>query len=250
MNAADARAPRTVAMLLACSALAWLALVAVSALPWEAAFEHGALENIGAHRWELSTLAAGWVLMVTAMMLPTTQPLVALFARLTAARPDRARLLAIVLAVYMLVWVVIGVVMHLADFGIHRLVDHSKWLDAHSWTILAATLALAGGYQLSGLKERCASRCRTPQGFIRRHWHGRSAAVETTRLALDHALSCVGCCWALMLVMFSVGVGSVACMVALAAVMTAEKMPGIGRRLSTPVAFALLAGALATAIAG
>ena len=53
-----------------------------------------------------------------------------------------------------------------------------------------------------------------------------------------------------MLVMFSVGVGSIAVMVALTAVMTAEKMPGIGRRLSTPVGIALLAGALATAIAG
>ena len=89
-------------------------------LPWEGAFEHGALENIGAHRWELSTLAAGWVLMVAAMMLPTTQPLVALFARFTAGRPDGGRLLAIVLAVYMLVWVVIGAVMHVADFGIHH----------------------------------------------------------------------------------------------------------------------------------
>ena len=88
MNAANTRATRTVAMLLACSALAWLALVAVSASPWRGAFEHGALEHIGAHRWELSTLAAGWVLMVAAMMLPTTRPLVALFARLTVARPQ------------------------------------------------------------------------------------------------------------------------------------------------------------------
>lgn len=250
MNAAEARAPRTVATLLAFSALAWLALVVVSASPWQGAFEHGALENIGAHRWELSTLAAGWVLMVAAMMLPTTQPLVALFARLTAARPDRGRLLSIVLGVYMLVWVVIGAGMHVADFGIHRLVDHSTWLDAHSWTILAATLALAGGYQLSGMKERCASRCRTPQGFIRRHWHGRSAAVETTRLALDHALSCVGCCWALMLVMFSVGVGSIAWMAVLTAVMAAEKTADVGPRLRAPVAIWLLAGALLTVISG
>ena len=250
MSVDDARAPRTVAMLLACSAGAWIALVAVSASPWEGAFEHGALENIGKHRWELSTLTASWVLMVTAMMLPTTAPFVALFARFTAGRPDRGRLRAIVLAVYMLVWVVIGAVMHVADFGVHHLVDHSRWLHTHSWAISASTLVLAGGYQFSGLNERCAARCRTPQSFIRRHWHGRSAAAETMRLALDHALSCVGCCWALMLVMFSVGVGSIALMVALTAVMTAEKMPGIGRRLSTPVGIALLAGALAIAIAG
>jgi predicted metal-binding membrane protein len=249
MSAVDARAPRTVAVLLACSAAAWLALGAVSASPWQGAFEHGALENIGSHRWELSTLAAGWVLMVAAMMLPTIEPLVALFARLTAARPDRRRLMTIVLAVYMLVWVAIGAVMHVADFGVHHLVDNFGWLSTHTWTISTATLALAGVYQFSGLKERCATRCRTPQGFIRRHWQGRAAAPESARLALDHALSCVGCCWALMLVMFSVGVGSILCMVVLTAVMTAEKMPGIGRRLTTPVAVGLLAGALATAIA-
>jgi predicted metal-binding membrane protein len=248
--ARDARPSRIVPALLATSAAAWLALVALSGSAWSGAFEHGALEDLGAHRWHVATLAAGWVLMVAAMMLPTSLPLFALFARLTAARPDRRSLMVILVGVYLLAWIVVGVAMHVADFGVHRLVDEWRWLELHAWAIPAATLALAGGYQLSGLKLRCATRCRTPQGFIRAHWHGASAPAETSRLALDHAASCVGCCWALMLVMFSVGVGSIAWMAVLTAVMAAEKTADVGPRLRAPVAIWLLAGALLTVISG
>jgi predicted metal-binding membrane protein len=243
-----ARPSRIVPALLACSAAAWLALVAVSASPWSGAFEHGALEE--PHRWHVATLAAGWILMVAAMMLPTSLPLFALFARLTAARTDRRRLMVLLVGVYVLVWTVAGMAMHVADLGVHRLVDHWRWLELHPWAIPAGTLALAGAYQLSALKQRCATRCRTPQGFIRAHWHGGAAPADTMRLALDHAASCVGCCWALMLVMFSVGVGSIAWMAALTAVMAAEKTFDSGPRLRTPVAIWLLAGALLTVIAG
>jgi predicted metal-binding membrane protein len=248
--AREARHSRIVPALLACSAAAWVALVVVAASPWSAAFEHRALEDLGAHRWEVATLAAGWVLMVAAMMVPTSLPLFALFERLTATRPDRRQLMVILVGVYLLVWSAIGVAMHLADFGVHRLVDHWVWLQAHAWAIPAVTLGIAGGYQLSALKERCATRCRTPQGFIRAHWHGGSAPAETWRLALDHAASCAGCCWALMLVMFSVGVGSIAWMAALTAVMAVEKTHEVGPALRRPVAIWLLAGALFTVIAG
>jgi predicted metal-binding membrane protein len=246
----DARASRVVPALLAGSAVAWLALLAVAASPWSGVFAHGVLEDVGEHRWQVAALAAGWVLMVAAMMLPTSLPLFALFARLTEARPDRRSLLAILVGVYFLTWVAVGVAMHVADLGVHGLVDRWQWLEIHAWAITPATLALAGAYHLSVLKERCAARCRAPQGFIRAHWHGRAAAAETRRLALDHAASCVGCCWGLMLVMFSVGVGSIGWMAALTAVMAAEKMHDLGRRVRIPVAFGLLAGALLTVVAG
>jgi predicted metal-binding membrane protein len=248
--AGRAASGRSVPALVAAAAAAWLALAAIAASPWSDAFRHGALEDLGSHRWEVATLAAGWVLMVAAMMLPTSLPLFRLFARLTSARPDRGRLMAILVGVYVLVWTAIGAAMHVADFGVHRLVDDWGWLDAHAAAIPAATFAFAGAYQLSSLKERCATRCRTPQGFIRAHWHGGSAHVETGRLALDHAAACAGCCWALMLVMFAVGVGSVVWMAALTALMAAEKTQALGRPLRTPVAIWLLAAALVTAIGG
>jgi predicted metal-binding membrane protein len=248
--AGRAASGRSVTVLVACSAAAWLAIAAIAASPWSNAFRHGALEDLGSHRWEVATLTAGWVLMVTAMMLPTSLPLFRLFARLTAARPDRGRLMAILVGVYVLVWTAIGAAMNVADFGVHWLVDNWSWLDAHTAAIPAATLAFAGAYQLSALKERCATRCRTPEGFIRVHWHGGSARAETGRLALDHAAACVGCCWALMLVMFAVGVGSLAWMAVLTALMAAEKTQRLGRPLRAPVATWLLAVALLTAITG
>jgi predicted metal-binding membrane protein len=239
---------RPVPALLACSAAAWIALVALGASPWSPAFEHTALENLGHEPWRAAPLTAGWMLMVAAMMLPTSVPMVALFARLVAARPDRRPLLAILVGVYVAVWTGVGAALHAADYGVHRLVELSPWLADHAWAITAATLALAGAYQLSAPKERCAARCRTPQGFVRMHWHGGSAPADTWRLALAHASYCVGCCWALMLVMFSLGVGSVVWMLALTAVMVADKTASLGRRVRTPVGIWLLAGAVATVI--
>jgi predicted metal-binding membrane protein len=241
-----ARAHAFVLGLLGCAA-AWFAFVAVGA-SWPALLDHGAFEGAGWDGWRVAALVAGWGLMVVAMMLPTSLPMLALFGRLTSARRDRAALLAIVVGVYLGLWVAIGAAMHLGDLGVHRLVHHWGWLHANQWAIAAGALALAGGYQLSALKRRCAARCRTPEGFIRRHWHGRSAPAETWRLSVDHAASCIGCCWALMLVMFSVGVGSIAWMAALTVVMAAEKTHELGRRLSIPVAVALLAGALVTVL--
>lgn len=239
-----ARLDATSAAVLGLAATAWLALVGIGASPWAGSFSHGALEGIGGHPWALASLSAGWVLMVAAMMLPTTLPLVALFARVTEQREDRRRLRAILLGTYVVVWVVAGVAMHAGDFGLHQLVHHWPWLRAHAWTIGAATLAIAGAYQLTAVKARCLRRCRAPQSFIRGHWRGGSPTGQALRIGLDHGAYCVGCCWSLMLVMFSVGVADVAWMLALTAVMLIEKTARIGRRITAPVGVWLLAGAL------
>jgi predicted metal-binding membrane protein len=231
--------PSPLVLALLASATAWFGLIALSA-SWSSPLEHGA---------HAAALSAGWALMIVVMMLPTTAPLLALFGRLTAARRDRALLLAIVVGAYLGLWLAIGAAMHLGDLGVDGLAGRWAWLGRHEGAILAAALAAAGLYQLSPLKQRCAARCRSPEGFIRRRWHGRSARAESWRLALDHAASCVGCCWALMLVMFAAGVGSLVLMAGLTVVMVAEKTHELGRRLSTAVAVALLAGAVAAAIA-
>ncbi len=240
--------PSPLVLGLLASSAAWFGLIAVSA-SWASPLEHGALAHAGSPAWGAVALTAGWALMIVAMMLPASAPLLALFGRLTAARRDRALLLAIVVGAYLGLWLAIGAAMHLGDLGVDGLADRWGWLGAHEGAIVAAALAVAGLYQLSPLKRRCAARCRSPEGFIRRHWHGRSARAESWRLALDHAAACVGCCWALMLVMFAAGVGSLVLMAGLTVVMVAEKTHELGRRLSTPVAIALLAGAVAAALA-
>jgi predicted metal-binding membrane protein len=148
----------------------------------------------------------------------------------------------VLLLAYVGVWLAAGLAMHLGDLGVHWLAARSEWLDGHTWVIEAATLAGAGLYQFTGLKARCLTRCRTLQGDVR--------ARDPWRTGLDHGVACLGACWPLMLVMFSVGVASLVWMLALAAVMLAEKTLPVGPRVTRPAGIWLIAAAVGTAIAG
>ena len=190
---------------------------------------------------------AGWLLMSTAMMLPTAFPLLSIFARLTAQRADRGRLMALLIAGYLLAWSVFGLLVHALDEGLHAAVVSIPWLTFNGWMIAAAVLAVAGAFQFSALKYHCLDKCRTPLSFVIEHWRGRGTRRQALLLGMHHGLFCVGCCWAIMLLMFAVGTGSVGWMLALGAVMAIEKNAPWGRRLSTPLGVGLLlcSGALA-----
>ena len=142
-----------------------------------------------------------------------------------------------------------GVLAHAADAGLLLSVRRYGALIAYGWAVGAAVLAGAGLFQFSALKYRCLEQCRTPFGFVVARWHGRSPSREAFRLGLDHGLFCVGCCWALMLVMFVVGIGNLGWMLVLAAAMAAEKNLPWGRRLRTPLGLGLLAWAGAIVLA-
>ena len=186
---------------------------------------------------------AAWVLMIAAMMLPTTFPLLAMFRRITGSRPDAGRLAGLVVLGFVGAWLAFGIVAHGVDAAIRWAVAGNGWFVAHGAWVGAAVLAGAGLFQWSALKYRCLDECRTPFGFVASRWHGVSPTRDAIRIGIDHGVFCVGCCWALMLTMFVVGVGSVGWMLALAALMAAEKNLPFGRRLRTPIGLALLAGA-------
>jgi predicted metal-binding membrane protein len=244
-----ARRPAAARAVVALAAVAWLAAAGIAAAPFSGYFSHGAIEHLGSHAWAIATLAAGWIVMVAAMMLPTTVPLVSAFDDVIAGRSDRRRLLAILLLGYVLVWLAAGLALHAGDLGVHWLVSRSGWLRDNTWTIATGTLAIAGAYQLSSLKGRCLRSCRAAQAVIRRHWRGDMPGAAAMRMGLEHGGYCVGCCWSLMLVMFSVGVGAFAWMLALTVVMVAEKTLAAGERARVPVGIWLLCGALITAFA-
>jgi predicted metal-binding membrane protein len=183
---------------------------------------------------------SGWLLMTAAMMLPTTLPLLEIVERITAARPDRALLLGLVVGGYLAVWGGFGLLAHAADGALHALAAASPWLTFNGWLVGAGVLALAGLFQFSALKSRCLEQCRTPLSFVVRHWRGRAERRQAFLLGAHHGLFCVGCCWALMLLMFVVGMGSVGWMLLLGALMAAEKNLAWGRRLSAPLGVALL----------
>jgi predicted metal-binding membrane protein len=123
------------------------------------------------------------------------------------------------------------------------------WLTVHGWVVGSVVVAGAGVFQFSALKYRCLERCRTPFGFVNAHWQGRRPYTESLRLGAAHGLFCVGCCWALMLVTFVVGMGNVGWMLALAAAMAAEKNLPIGARLRTPLGVGLIAWGIGIAVA-
>jgi predicted metal-binding membrane protein len=225
--------------------LAWLALVLWGASPYAWLLNHQALEAVRlsaptAAALVLLVVVAGWTVMTVAMMLPTSLPLITLFAALTRQHRHPRWLVGLLLAGYLLVWSAFGILVHLADLGLHVAIATQAWLAERSGLIWAATLLVAGAYQFTPLKERCLAQCRSPLHFILSHWHGRQPRTEALWLGLHHGLYCLGCCWSLMLVMFAVGTGNLAWMLALGAVMAVEKNLPQGRRLSAPLGIVLL----------
>jgi predicted metal-binding membrane protein len=201
---------------------------------------HGAILEERTRSW-LATIALfllAWQVMTAAMMLPSSLPMIGLFARVSG-RQDKPKLaLAVFLGAYFVVWTGFAVVALIGDAGLHRLVDNWAWLDAHDYVVAGSVFVLAGAFQFSSLKERCLDACRSPVGFLFRYYkRGPKAAWN---LGIRHGLFCLGCCWALMLLMFAVGVGSLVGMAALTGVMVIEKTNRHGRRLASIVGIVLL----------
>ena len=218
-------------------ALAWLSLVLWSRSPYGALLDHGGHHGGG---WDVYVPVAGWTLMLVAMMLPTSAPLVALFRSLVRTRANASTLTALLVAGYLLIWALVGLVLHAGDHLVRVGLDESSWLATHAWLVGTALVTTAGLYQFTSLKRRCLEKCRSPLAFIMQHWHGDDGEHEAFRLGIRHGLFCIGCCWTLMLLMFLVSIGNLGWMLALAAVMAIEKNLTWGRRLSTPLGVVLL----------
>src|SRR4029453_276710 len=146
-----------------------------------------------------------WVLMIAAMMLPTTYPLLGIFRAITRGRSDRGRLVALVIGGFFVAWFGFGVLAHVADGVLAWIGARNPWLAFNGWAAGGAVLATAGLFQFSALKYRCLEQCHTPFAFVASRWHGRDAAREAFRLGVDHGVFCVGCCWGLVLFMFAGG---------------------------------------------
>jgi predicted metal-binding membrane protein len=236
-----------VPILLSLSALAWLTLVLWGQSPYGRYLDHQPIDSAGT-AVVLPVFVLGWLLMMIAMMLPTSLPLVRLFDTMTRRRPDHRRLVLLVLAGYLGMWSVFGIIVHALDAVLHAVMRQSAWLTANAWLIGPAVLVLAGVYQFTPLKYHCLDKCRSPLGFITERWRGRHETRAALRLGLDHGAFCIGCCWSLMLLMFAVGVGSLAWMLGLGVVMAIEKNVSWGHRMSRPVGVALVAWGLLGAL--
>jgi predicted metal-binding membrane protein len=194
-----------------------------------------------------------WWVMMIAMMTPGAAPLVLLHLRAVhhaqqdAAVAAIARPLALV-AGYLTVWLAFSV----AAAALQRLLQPSGLLSpmmlwSHSAALSAAVLACAGLYQLSPLKARCLTQCRSPITFIARHW--RPGVGGAFAMGVRHGAWCVGCCAPLMALLFVGGIMNLAWIAALTVLVLVEKLVPAGQWVGRAVGVLLLAWAVATLLA-
>ena len=182
---------------------------------------------------------AAWAIMMAAMMLPSALPMIALYAA-TQRGESRAAPVALFTLVYLTLWAATGVPMYLASVALSAVT-----VPARAYGV-AVMLVVAGAFQLSALKRVCLRRCRSPLGFLLGHW--REGWRGSLALGWSHALYCLGCCWALMLVLVGAGAMGLAWVLLVAAVVAAEKVLAGGEWIARATGLALVLLGVAVAV--
>ena len=188
----------------------------------------------------VAIVASMWGAMTLAMMLPSAAPMIMTYAGIadTAARKNEHIVSPFVLAAgYMTVWIGFSVVAALAQTMLTQATLLDTSMTSASGLFSGAIFIGAGLYQFSALKHACLNRCQQPFPFFFANWVTTTRGV--LRLGMKQGVYCLGCCWAMMLVMFAVGVMNVIWMVGIGMVMTIEKMH-TGRRLTQAVGVTLI----------
>jgi predicted metal-binding membrane protein len=183
-----------------------------------------------------------WGAMVLAMMLPTAGPMVLTYGEIaeTAARKGEPVASPLILiAGFVVVWLGFALAAAVLQAMLAQAALLDRQLLAAGGLLSGALFLAAGAYQFSALKRACLTHCQRPFPFFFANW--TESPVGVFRLGLRQGFYCVGCCWAMMLLMLAVGVMNVAWMAALGIVMAIEKL-GSGLR------FTRLVGAVLTAI--
>ena len=175
-----------------------------------------------------------WAVMMVAMMAPSAAPMLLMFATLNRKRREREApyvSTGVFLAGYVIVWAVFSIVATAGNWGLHQASLLSSMMGASTSGYLGGVLLLlAGAFQWSRLKNECLTQCRTPMGFLMTSWReGRGGAL---RMGLDHGAYCLGCCWALMLLLFVLGIMNLLWIAALAAFVLAERVAPKGEWIS------------------
>jgi predicted metal-binding membrane protein len=179
---------------------------------------------------QLLWLVPMWVVMMVAMMIPSAAPMILLFAGVARQRRIRnvpTASAAVFTLGYLLVWALYATIAAAAQWELHRLALLSPSMAAASPLLGGGILLLAGIYQWLPLKGACLSHCHSPLGFFTDHWReGRWGALLK---GVEHGTYCVGCCWALMALLFVVGVMNLLWVVLIAAFVLVEKLLARGR---------------------
>ena len=182
-------------------------------------------------RWDaahLLLLWAMWAVMMTAMMLPSAAPTVALygFAARRSEPDSAARQIYAIAAGYLFIWTAFSLGATALQRVLAELLLLSPMMETTSPAAGAALLMIAGVYQFTPMKSACLRTCQSPFGFLMSHW--RKGMGGAFRMGLEHGAYCVGCCWALMLLLFAGGVMNLTVIAALTAFVAFEKLTPFG----------------------
>jgi len=193
-----------------------------------------------------------WALMMVAMMLPSAAPMILTYARFAGGTKAQGAALAPTLlfaAVYVAVWAGFSAIAAATQAGLVETGAISATrLALGDRRIAGALLVAAGLYQLTPIKRACLGQCQTPLGFIMQRW--RPGWRGALRLGFAHALVCVGCCWALMALLFVAGVMNLLWIAGLAIVALAERVLPGGAAVSRVVGVLLLLAGVVVLVRG
>ncbi|MFA5938040.1 MAG: DUF2182 domain-containing protein [Sinimarinibacterium sp.] len=170
-----------------------------------------------------------WAVMMVGMMLPSAAPAILLYARVqrnSAGVESPGLRIHAFTAGYLLAWAGFSLVATLLQYALSQAALLSPMWESASPVLGAVLLINAGLYQLTPLKQSCLARCRSPAGFFMQHW--RPGIAGALRLGARHGVFCVGCCWALMLLLFVGGVMSLLWIGAITVFVLIEKLAPLG----------------------
>lgn len=170
-----------------------------------------------------------WAVMMAGMMLPSASPMLLMYgvaARRHASTAAAGRQIYALASGYLVVWALFSVAATAAQFILSAQLALSPMMTLTSPRVGALLLVVAGVYQLTPLKRVCLQKCQSPFGFLIHHW--RPGASGACRMGFDHGVYCLGCCWALMLLLFVGGVMNLTVIVALTAFVVFEKLSPFG----------------------
>jgi predicted metal-binding membrane protein len=184
---------------------------------------------------------AMWTVMMVGMMSAAAAPMLLLFAGAQAARSQRRVPLNLVLFAigYLAIWAGFSAIATAAQWLLQRAALLSAAMSASQSWFAGVILAAAGAYQLTPIKGACLTLCRSPLGFLMTNW--RDGAIGAFRMGARHGLFCVGCCWALMIVLFAVGIMNLMWVAALTAIVLIEKLTPAGVLVSRASGLAMIA---------
>lgn len=191
--------------------------------------------------WSLASVLAIWLmwaLMMAAMMLPSALPMILTFVQLGTRSGERVRGRSFV-AAYLVVWFAFSAAATALQWALQAIDWVNPMIVSSSALLTGLLLLIAGVYQFSPLKKVCLARCRTPLGFLLGEWRGGVNGAFV--MGVRHGLFCVGCCWALMALLFVGGVMNLAWIAALSVVVAIEKMAPHGERVAAVLGLALIA---------